>query len=236
MTVQAVVNQMEVVNSAVFRPTTTQQMIRSSSVGTLLLPANGVAAPPRRLLVLIPDQDVNEADLARCIWTLAETAKLDVLLLGSITQGDEAYVRRRLINIASFLRNGRIRIETTLRHQNTWQHALQDTVRPGDLLVCHAEQRISHNGLKKHPLSKVLLATLNKPVYVLNGFYPGLRVELSLPIGRWISAVVPIVIIIGFFFLQIQIDIDKTGWVGKILFMISILIEAVLIGLWEHAL
>lgn len=235
MTVQSVVNPMEV-NSAVSHPATIHQMINSSSVGTLLLPANGVAIPPRRLVVLIPDQDVNEADLARHLWTWAETAELDILLLGSITQGDEAYVRRRLTNIASFLRNGRIRVETTLRHQNRWEPALQESSRPGDLLVCHAEQRISYNGLKKYPLSEVLLTTFNKPVYVLKGFYPGLRVELSLPIGRWISAVVPIIIIIGFFFLQIRIDIDKTGWIGKILFMLSILIEAVLIGLWEHAL
>ena len=66
----------------------------------------------QRLIVLIPNLDVDETAIARKIWDLAFPARLSVLLLGLCPNlHEESNVRRRLITIAALIREPRISVE-----------------------------------------------------------------------------------------------------------------------------
>ena len=202
-------------------------------VGILLTPTMPEITPLRRLLVLVPDSEVDERELARTIWSLADRRQLDVLLVGTVWQRDAGYARRRLVNLASQIRDRRLRVDTVLRPRPSWLQAITELRRPGDLIICHAQQKVSLDGWRRQRLAQVLITHQPSPVYVLNDFYAGLPIERPLFWGKLISWLIPLLIIAGFTLLQISLSQwPESGFYypGMIL---SIFLEAIAIAAWE---
>ena len=204
-----------------------------SSAAQLLIPADQPLPPARRLLVLIPDQDMDEAEFVRRIWTLASPRHLAVLYLGLTSDAPmEARARRRLATLAALTRDDWVMVQTHLAIGSSWERAVKTVWRPGDLMVCHAEQS-EVGGLWRRPLAQKLVAALQAPVYLLSGFYPQMRLSPSPLIARLLSWSIPLAILIGFFLLQVQIAEQVQGWLQTALLSASVAVEFGLVGLWN---
>jgi hypothetical protein len=207
-----------------------------SNRGILLLPNESQIPAARRLVVLVPDVEVDESGLAARIWGLASPRRLEVLLLGTARREQEQYrARRRLVTMAAITRDDSVHVDIELALDQGWLPAVRHVWRPGDLVVCHDEQRLTA-GLGRHPLAQVLLRRVATPVYVVSGFYPELpdeRVRGVAQLGSWLP---PAVIIALFFGLQARLTRATTGSLQTILFLLTVLIEFALIAAWERFL
>lgn len=207
-----------------------------STTSQLLIPADQPVPPASRLLVLIPDQDTNETKLAQHVWALASPRHLAVVYL-SLTHNSllEARARRRLATLAAVTQDDWVNVQTQLLIDTDWQRAVRARWRPGDLVVCHAEQMVPSGfaGIWRRPLGQELAAALKAPVYLLAGFYKSLPVPTTRHLSRVLSWSIPVVILIGFFMIQIQIEQQVTGWLRTTLLSASVALEFGLVGLWN---
>ena len=203
-----------------------------------LLIHEGMPLPSvRRLVVLVPNVDIDEAELARRIWSLASPRELEVLYLALVLDpDDESRVRRQLATLAAITRDGWTAVETQPQVGRDWLQVVRRVWRPGDLIVCQAQQSVSGRGLKRQPLSSALASTLNTPVYILFGFRPAAPPRRNGRATRFIYWPISLAIIAGFFWIQVQIDQTTQGWVRTALLCLSVVAEFGLIGVWNHFL
>jgi hypothetical protein len=195
-------------------------------------PTSRFAPMMRRLVVLVPDADTDEAQLARQLWSIALQNELPVLLLGlNRDASSEPRARRRLATIASLARDARVHVDTRLEVGTDWIQAVRSVRRHSDLVVCHAEQ---HVGIRRRPLSQWLTAELHEPICVLAGFYPGLPPDYDHPAARLLAAAIPFLIFLGFTALQVLIHQVTRGGIHNLLLSASVLVEYSLIGIWHH--
>lgn len=203
---------------------------------TLLYPMAGRLPPAKRLVVLVPDANVDEALLAARIWAVASPRALGVLYLGTLRQQQELYrARRRLAMLAAVTTDCYVHVEIALEHEHDWVEAVRSVWRPGDLIVCHDELTVAH-GLRRQPASQALLQALNAPVYLLSGFYPDLPKERAhqwARIGVWIP---PLAIIAAFFGLQTVLSQSMAAPLRIAALAIAVMVEFGLIAAWEHFL
>lgn len=219
------------------RPVAAKSPPTPSRAGALLIPGDQPLPPARRLVVLVPDTDVDESELATRIWSLASPRGLAVLYLGMIRDvRAESLTRRRLITLAAITRDDWAHVETRLELEGNWIQIVRRIWEPGDLIICHAEQALSGWSLNRKSLAQSLVAALNTPVYVLSGFYAGLPTEQPRWLARLLAWLPPLVILVIFFMLQVRITRGTTGWVQTALLCLSVIVEFGLIGAWEHFL
>lgn len=188
----------------------------------------------RRLVVLVPDAEVDESRLATRLWSMASGPGLSILLLGMVRDTfREAGAQRRLATLAAIARDKRTQVDARVGIGTRWEPLVQSVWQPGDLLVCHAEQSKSILGIRREPLAPALAANLNIPVYAVAGFYP----ELPPDLPEWISrslGVVPVVLLLaGFLAALAAIQRLTTGPVQTVLLCLAVVIEYVLIAAWE---
>jgi len=207
--------------------------VQTQDIASLLI-EEGMALPvANRLVVLVPNQDIDVATFSRRIWSLAFPDRLDILLI--TLPGDSDYLltaERRLTTIAAILRDPRLHIETQVFSSRSWLKIARQVWQPGDVLVCPAEQAISTGIAKRKPLGLALATALKAPVYQLKDFYqppaPGLP--------NWIKAipywVVLLATIAGFFKFEAVVDASVKGWIGTLLLLVIVTIEVGLIYLW----
>lgn len=185
----------------------------------------------QRVIVLIPQQEMDDSGLARRIWSLAAPRSLKVLYLGLCVDVSREYrLRRRLVTLAAITRDDRVFVETQLEIGNDWLRTVKTVWRPGDMVVCHAEQIA---GMRRRPLSEAMISTLQVPVCILNGFYSPDRVNPALLKGvvSWFGS---IAIIVGFFWVQAGIERMAKDWAHTALLYLSVVAEFGLIWIWNH--
>jgi len=208
----------------------------TSPVMALLMP-EGLSLPaPRRLVVLVPDLDLEEAALARRVWNLAAASPLAVLYLGlAPSASEEPSVRRRLATLAALTRDDWVQVSTALALGTDWLAALRPALHSGDLIVCHSEQQV-RGWSAARPLGNELCRELQKPVHLLSGFYSAKQSELPAhPLGRVAFWGGSLLILAAAFWVQVQISALPKNWAEDTLMVISVLAECGLIGLWSRA-
>lgn len=219
------------------RPVAAESPPTPSTAGALLIPADQPLPPARRLIVLVPNADVDEAELATRIWSLASPRWLEVLFLSVFRSPEtELLARQRLTLLAAITRDDRTHVETRLELSGNWIQIVRRHWEPGDLIVCHAEQALSGGNLKRKSLAQGLVAALNTPVYVLSGFYPELPTEQPKWLARLLAWLPPSTILVIFFALQVRMTQATWGWIQTALLCLSVIVEFGLIGAWEHFL
>ncbi|MBI5293720.1 MAG: hypothetical protein HY872_17735 [Chloroflexi bacterium] len=203
----------------------------SVRVSGLLMPADRPLPPARRLVALVPAVEEADGELAKQLWSLASPRALDVLLVGLCSQpDDEMRVRRHLATLAALTRDERLHVDTCLGLGRDWLDVVHAVGRPGDLVVCHAEQRARH-GLA---LGQAVVRELGMPVYIFVGVYPK-----SLPARSraqaWLMQSIPALIVAVFTAAQIVIQrFLATARPYTLLMTLSVVAEYGLIALWFH--
>jgi hypothetical protein len=200
------------------------------------IPADGALPLGRRLVVLVPDMDVDEASLATRIWSMAAPRHMQVLFLGTLRHEQERYrARRRLALIAAITRDRATHVESQLVLSADSLAAALAVCQPGDIFVCHSEQMVSSWKSKPIPLAQKLLSVVNAPIYVLSGFYPNLGNEGP----NWMRALTwlpPMLLVIVGFAVQVRLAQATSGWLQTAVLGLSVIAEFVLVAAWERYL
>ena len=172
--------------------------------------------PFRRILLLLPNADINEAQLAHALWTLAGEHHASVYVLALIDDwADEAQVRLRVALLSALLRESGIEPEEHYEKDTTdWLGIVRRMYTPGDVIVCHAEQTLpANNGrFPPHfsPLS-TLIAMLHMPVCELRGAIkqtPAMTMHRAIKVWG-----LPLVVIFGSVALEILFMRWARDWV-----------------------
>jgi hypothetical protein len=198
--------------------------------GKVFVAQGSTVQPVRRLIVLVPNVDMDEVRVAREVWELASPQKLHVLLLSMCIGISEEYqIQRRLINLAALIRDPRITVEFQIEYGRNWLRGVRSVLDDGDVILCHEEQSV---GLRHGSLVNRLSA-LQAPVWTLSGIHPS---NLA-PHSRWLSITifwfVTIVLLAGFFYLQTQINTISDSLAKNVLFCLSILVELGSLYVWN---
>jgi hypothetical protein len=169
----------------------------------------------RRLLVLLPNVDMNEALLARALWALAGEHQASVHVVALIDDwADEGQVRLRVALLSALLRGSGIEpVEHYEQDTLDWLDIVRRLYRPGDVIVCHAEQMLpaSDGRFAPHlsPLS-THIAMLHMPVCELRGAVketPAMTVRHAMKVWG-----LPLFILIMSFALEILFLRWARGW------------------------
>ncbi len=208
---------------------------RSDAASLPHAPISPALEAVRRLIVLIP-ADADYTPLARRIWEVANTLTGQVVLLSLCTDPvQESSLRRQLITMSALIQDVKVCVETRIESGSSWMNAVKSNAEAGDMIVCFAEQR---EGLLHRPLSQILQANLETPVYILSGLSPQNFQKLSQP--NWVSQslgwIGSLGIIAGAFLLQIQILSLSEHWAQTTLLILSMLAEIGLIWGWNSLL
>ena len=210
----------------------------ASFVMSLLMPEGVTLPPANRLVVLVPDMDLDEMAFSRRIWTLAAPSQLGVLFLGVCrVPSDEPRARRRLATIAALTRDDWVHVNTALAVEVDWLGAVRSVLAPlgGDLIVCHAEQ--TRRGWRGSiSLGTELCRALQAPVHLLHGFYATDEVQPANQPARFLFWGGSAAIVAGAFLVQVQISALPKNWAESALMALSVVAECGLIGLWNQVI
>ena len=197
--------------------------------------AVGAGSPgATRLLVLVPDLDVDEVDLAQRVWSLAEPRGLPVFYLGiSAEPFRESLVRRRLATLAAITRDSRIQVDTRYLRAHNWLEAIQATCRAGDLIVSPPERALTLQSNGYRSGRKALSAVVGAPVHLLPDSLFDTRPDRCPRRKRLVFWPVSLAILAGFFWLQVLIEQATSGSFQIMLLSVSVLAEGGLLLLWH---
>jgi len=205
--------------------------VEASEVGGLLVIQNQNIAAVRRLVVLVPNQDVDEVILAHEIWNAAFPPGLAVLLLGlCLNPNDEPRARRRLVTIAALIREPRVSVEMQLDFGRNWIPSLKSVLQRGDIIICPAGQQ---TGIFREPLD-LALEKLGSPIITLPGLYPFTRRVIPRFIFESVFWAVSGAVLFVFFWFQSRILRISEEWVKDTLLSLSVLIELGLVWVWNN--
>jgi hypothetical protein len=194
-------------------------------------------APPEfsRLVVLVPDRDVDEVAFAHKIWTVLGRQRSSVLFVSLVTNGDYGPgAQRRLVTLAAVAQDVFYQIETRVIFGRSWIPGLNQIVQPGDLVVCHDTQRTRSFLHEDMDLSEMILSRLHTPVYLITGLYPETITPRPSRILRQVVFWGLLVGILGgFFVFEADVDHLTTGWISTFLFILVFTVELLLIWMWN---
>jgi hypothetical protein len=171
-----------------------------TSISTHWLTPDRPQTDARRLLVLLPDGDLNEAGLARVLWRVAgQHCSQAHLIVGIDDWASEGLAQLRVALLESMLREAGIETKSQLVPGDIdWMQTTRQQYVPGDVVVCLAEHKLpvrTHNfGVEVCSLSQHL-AVLRMPVCELRGVVihpPAMTVTRAIKV--WM---VPLLIIFG---------------------------------------
>lgn len=187
----------------------------------------------KRLVVLVPDHDLDDVTLSREVWSLASQGSHQILYMTVIQDPDrESRARRRLITLAAITRDNQTRVETQVCFEPSYIKAVKNARQEGDMLVCLAGHKVSSGFRKCAPFEIALVDSLRLPVILLTGIYQ----EPEEKTNDWLQTAlywsVTLVILALFTGFEMAITQAASNWVGQLLLILTILIEAGTVVVW----
>jgi hypothetical protein len=199
-------------------------------VSSPILTLAPVAEFAHRLIVLVPNLEVDLTAVAHRVWALANATDAHVQFIGLYSDAaQEPSLRRELVTMSGMVKDDRVSTEVEAILGNDWVDVVKTHYQAGDLVLCFAEHR---TGLSRRPLSEILQSELNMPVYILSELYPRNDSHSNLPaqITAWAGL---IAIIFGCLVLQVKIGQLAKDWTHTLLLFLSIPFEVWMIWIWN---
>jgi hypothetical protein len=180
----------------------------------------------KRIVVLVPDVDVNEARLSRHLWSQASPARLGILLVTLVDEpGNEFAALRRLTQVRGITQDIWIKVEKRVVFGHSWSKALRPILETTDALLCPEELFTWHRWFTKRPLCQTLQSDLKREVQLLHGFYVDNTPALPLWVRQvpfWIGCLFTLGI---FSVLESDVNYMASGWAGQIIFILLVMVE-----------
>jgi hypothetical protein len=196
----------------------------------LILPDHPSINPTRRIIVLVPGGELKEDELARRVWQLATRASLNILYVAlSPDMEYTPYLKRRLVTLAASTTFDDVKASSMTLEGNDWARALENLIKPGDLLVSIAKESMPSRLIGRKALGEILSAAFNLPVYMLTGIDVGRLPEQSNMVKNLVAWALSIAVIVAFGVFQIGLDKLVVGPDKTILFCCSLVAEGFLI-------
>ncbi len=194
----------------------------------------------RRLAVVIVEV-AEEALLASRILELAKPLGLQILLIGvAPDRADERKVRRQMVTLAAFLREGEafshargeqkdrgIHLEIQVVQGKDWLGKIKALLCRDDMLACYSEQVV---GSQQRPLTDILASSTNVPIYSFSGLRDAenSREKVVSQAAAWLVSLASIA---GFFLIQARIVVALQGWAQTLALLLTLFAEAGVIWL-----
>jgi hypothetical protein len=100
--------------------------------------------PSKRLIVILPDANIDLVSLPKRIWNLAAPDRRQVLLMiRPCREENEFHTRMNLITLAAILRDPRVVVQTHLVLGQSLEQAARQCVQPDDVFVCFEEYQVN---------------------------------------------------------------------------------------------
>jgi hypothetical protein len=206
---------------------TTQTQIKSDSQ---VLSEGDPLPPSRRLVVIVPDSEIDFLSLPRRIWSLACPDNREVLLLCKpCREENELHSRVHLTTLAAHIRDPRVPVETQQILGMSLLQAAAQCARPDDVFVCFEEHRLP-GLLKKNYLAGPLAQQTGRPVYTLKGPVSEMTDPASALVSDFILLALSLLTLIAFFVLQVWLDQHAAGAVRTITQVLSVFAEIFIIA------
>jgi hypothetical protein len=197
----------------------------------LLIPDRIPVTPTRRLVVLIPEGEIDNNALARRIWQLASSSGLSILYLALLPDHKSTYQSRRLATLASLTASRESRPQTSVSQEKSWFKAVEKILRAGDVLICLKEHQLSRGVFFRKTLGEMLSAATAAPVYMLGGLEIVPNPQSNQITKTLLAWTVSISLMVVFFILQIVIDRFSVQPASTWFQFISVVVEIYL--LWK---
>lgn len=182
----------------------------------------------RQLIILVP-ADADCASITRRICKLAIDSNSCILLLGLFrNEEEELALRRELAMASALIRDAKVYVEITVERGTDWVQAVRPLYHAGDIIVCLTDQSI---GIRRKPLSQILESNFNTTVYILSETpMQTQKPKLLTQIIAWSGL---IVIVGGFFLLQVDITRMPQNGFQTVLLILLLVPEIWLVQLWN---
>lgn len=186
--------------------------------------------PARNLIVLVPDLEADLHAVTHRVWELANASGAHVKFLGLCNDAvQEPSLRRKLVTMSAIVNYGKVSADMEVMNGKNWVEVVKSRWQPGDTIVCFDQQRV---GLFQKPLRQILQSDLNVPLYILSGLNPHNNPRSSWLAGAatWLGFAL---IILGFFILQVRIDLFTKDSTQMILLLLTVGVEFWAIWFWN---
>jgi hypothetical protein len=189
---------------------------------------------PSRLVVILPNQDVDEVKLSRALRNMAIQQGARMLLITLVKNEDEEMkARRTLATLSSLIREARVKVEHQAVWSRGWREATKSIVQPGDMFVCPAEITVWKWPFDREFLGEVLQRTYTTPVLLLHGFFHDMH-RNWIPIFKVISFwLIAFIIIASFFKLEFEVNLIIHGGIAQIFTILLVVVEAGALWFWS---
>jgi hypothetical protein len=185
----------------------------------------------QRVIVLVPDAEIDLAYAAKKIWEIAASVKGSIRLVGLCADSHrEPGLYRQLVTLSALMENGKIPVHSSIEFGSNWQTVLRTEWRQGDIIVCFSGVSV---GFSRKPLSQILESTTQSTVHVIDGLAPQAHSSPSERVSNTFAWIGSIVIVIGLFWLQTIITHLPSAWERTLLLSISVFAGFGMIWIWN---
>jgi len=203
---------------------------------TNLMPARAIPRSPgaetttiNRLLVLLPDEDIDEAALSSVLWTMAARNGAAIHIIAAIRDwASEPQAQLRLGLLTALLRESHLETETEIVRDAELLRVAVERRKPGDLVICPASSPSLEGRASLipalHPLS-VVFSPLGQPVRELPGI---VRPRRARGLREWTTWLLPLIIVIGSLMLEVafvRAAGDMANWARQLVIAVYTALE-----------
>lgn len=196
----------------------------------VLVPEGTLFERARRLVVLVPDGEMDEREFAMRVGRLGKPGVWKTLFIALACDVErDSFLRRRLATLSAISGSRQSETSSKLVYQHYWLQALEEVLQTGDLVVCLETISVPNRLFSRTSLAEQIVSSLHHAVYVVRGipvkeaarWREGWRNMLV-----WLLAFLSMGI---FFYLQVQIQESYVGGTAMLLQILSVLGELLIL-------
>lgn len=190
---------------------------------------------PGRLIVLMPACLTANFALARKVHWMASREQCEVLYLTLVDDREDwLLMSRNMATMEAVTSANILTVHSKLTKTDAWLEKLHEVYRPGDTVVCHAEQTVRVGRFQTEPVSAYLSQILTPSLKVLEGFYQPRRVQLADWLAKLLFWLGFFLIVAVFSVLEVQLDQALHGSARMLLLAIVMLFEVGAVWAWNR--
>ncbi len=206
-----------------------------SEMDSLNSPTHGTDS--KRLIVFVSMEMDQGMELARRVQWQALNQNRSVLYITLVENMDQELAADRwLAALKAATHGSTLRVDTRVAVIGEWMQALRLAYRPGDVILCHAEQEMRDHFLHTRPVSEVIADQLGAPVSPLSGYYHPERTALGFWIRHLLFVLGIILILVGFTVFEIQADHSIQGAIRPAVLVFFFVGELMALWGWNKAM
>jgi hypothetical protein len=191
--------------------------------------------PRSRLLVIVPENELDEARYAKKARSLADYYQLDIVFLGKLSEiNNESYLRRRMVTLAGISTTDVISSNFIISHQKRWKSIIIKEFKPGDYVLIPKDLFEIHRFFHRFNVSEEISKKFGSNAIITSEFLtpiPGTGISRAIPpIIYWIGI---LAILVVSFIVEASIGRHTFGWIRSLAEISIVGIEIFSLWVWN---